>query len=276
MKNVLLIVVFLASSIQTSVAAEQSLAELPAAQKLAKLKAQAMSADYRADIGELGRLHEELGHWPKESELAYLARYWSGFASWRMAINGANRGMKSEELAAHLKEAAADFYVSIRLRDDFADAYAAAALVSSWLAAFAAGDLPAIRERIALSQALLAKASALDPDNPRVLWARGGFLLFAPESQGGSIARAIDVYRRMLVEASRRGVDAASPLPDWGKPESLMSAAYAHLRQTPPDLSAARREAAAALELQPEWSYVRDNLLKEIDDRTPTEEKRHE
>ena len=58
--------------------------------------------------------------------------------------------------------------------------------------------------------------------------------------------------------------DPGSPLPDWGKPEALMSLAYAHLNGAPPDLDAAEREARAALALQPEWSYVRDVLLPQI------------
>ena len=51
----------------------------------------------------------------------YLARYWAGFASWRLAINGASHGMSAEDLRENLETAAADFEASIRLREDFAD-----------------------------------------------------------------------------------------------------------------------------------------------------------
>jgi hypothetical protein len=231
------------------------------AQDLVKIKAQVMSADYRGDLKELARLHDQLAPWPKD----YLARYWSGFASWRIAINGANQGMKSDELATNLRSAATNFYASIQLKDDFADSYAAAALVNGWLAVFSSSDPVAMRERIALASALLARGAALDPKNPRVLWTRGGFYLYSPPAQGGSIARAIETYTEMLKEAEKRGVDATSPLPDWGKPEALMSLAYAHSMQKPPDLAAARAEAEAALKVQPEWAYVRDNLLKSLE-----------
>lgn len=223
------------------------------AQDLPKLKAQVMSADYRADLKELARLRDELAKSPKD----YLARYWSGFASWRIAMNGANHGMKSDELQTNLESAAADFYASIQLKDDFADGYAAASLVNGWLAVFGSS-----RERIALSSMLLAKAKALDPKNPRVLWGVGAVYLYSPN---GSIPKAIETYREMLKEAEKRGVDAASPLPDWGKPEALMSLAYAHMTRKPPDVNAAREEARAALKVQPDWSYVRDNLMKQID-----------
>ncbi|HEY2289236.1 MAG TPA: hypothetical protein VGM86_00920 [Thermoanaerobaculia bacterium] len=68
------------------------------------------------------------------------------------------------------------------------------------------------------------------------------------------------------VPSAERARDAlGSPLPDWGKPEALMSLAYSHLSQKPPDLDAAGEEAHAALRLQPEWSYVRDVLLPQIE-----------
>ncbi len=238
----------------------------PAARELAKLKAKVMAADYRANLEELARLRDELSRWRDDRELEYLARYWSGFASWRLAINGANHDMKADELTTNLKKAATEFYSAMRLKDDFADAYAAAALVNSWLAMMV--DL---QERLSLARALFSRGTALDPDNPRVLWTKGAFLLYAPESQGGSIPGAIEVYRRMLKEADRRGVNAESPLPDWGKPEALMSLAYAHTRLSPPDLRSAREEASAALKLEPEWSYVRDNLVPQIEQRLRAE-----
>jgi hypothetical protein len=245
----------------------------PAAQELTRLKAKLMSADYRAEIDELSRLRDEVARLGPDRDLGYLAHYWSGFASWRMAINGANHQMKTEDMKTHLQKAATEFYRSLRLKDDFADAYAAAALVNSWLATFYLGSNPdnvMVGERASLSLALYSRASALDPENPRVLWAKGAFLLFAPvapELQAGNIARAIEVYRRMLEAAERRGVNAASPLPDWGKPEALMSLAFAHTKQTPPDLRAALDEANAALKLEPDWSYVRDNLIPQIERR---------
>src|SRR5262249_16041957 len=121
------------------------------------------------------------------------------------------------------------------------------------------------QERLALSQTLFERASALDPENPRVLWAKGAFLLYTPASQGGSTAGAIQVYRHMLEMSEQRGVTPASPLPDWGKPEALMSLAFAHSRLTPPDLRAALDEANAALKIEPDWSYVRDILKPRLE-----------
>ena len=80
---------------------------------------------------------------------------------------------------------------------------------------------------------------------------------------GGSVPRAIEIYQQMRDEAERRGTDAASPLPDWGKAEALMSLGFAHMMQS--DLAKAREAAQAALKAQPEWSYVKTMLIPQIE-----------
>jgi hypothetical protein len=225
---------------------------------LVKTKARVMSADYRGDLEELARVRDEL-----TNDATYLGRYWRGFASWRIAINGANQAMKSEELMKHLRTAAIDFYASVRAKEDFADAYAAASLVNGWLAAFTPDDPLAMRERVSLAGALFARASALEPKNPRVLWTQAAFFLYSPKEQGGSVPRAIEVYQQMHEEAARRGTNPASPLPDWGKAEALMSLGYAQMMQS--NFAQAREAAQAALKAQPEWSYVKNTLLPQIE-----------
>lgn len=235
-----------------------------AERQLATAKSRLMSADYRGDLDELARWRDEALSLAGDPELGYLAHYWAGFASWRMAINGASRGMSIPDLRGHLERAGTDLDASIRLRGDFADSHAAAAGVYSWLQAFYQKDPAAQRARAEQSQRLLARALELEPDNPRVLWVQAIPYLFSPPEQGGNLGRAIELYRRMA-EVSQAASDAGSPLPDWGKPEALMSLAFAHLRQSPPDLAAASEEARAALRLQPEWSYVRDILVPQIE-----------
>lgn len=231
--------------------------------RLVTAKPKLMSADYRGDLEELARLREEVLPLTGDPALGYLAHYWAGFASWRIAMNGGNRGMSAEDLIANLERAAVNFEASIRLQDDFADGYAAAASVNGWLGAFDMRNSPTeTPERIKKFWQLLARATELEPDNPRVLWVKATPLLILPPDKGGNLNGAIELYRRMD-EVSPAASDAASPLPDWGKPEALMSLAYAHLQQS--DLASASAEAQAALRLQPEWSYLRDNLLPQIE-----------
>ncbi len=231
---------------------------------LVTAKPRLMSADYRADLDELARLREEVLLLADDPALGYLAHYWAGFASWRLAINGASRGMSLQDLQAHLEKAETEFEASTRRKDDFADGHAAAAGVCGWLMGFYRNDPAGLRERIEKFERLLARAEELEPDNPRMLWVKAAPFLYLPPEKGGNIDCAIEIYRRMD-EVSQAVSDAGSPLPDWGKPEALMSLAFAHLQQSPPDLASAREEARAALRLQPEWSYVRDILVPQIE-----------
>jgi hypothetical protein len=248
-----------------SAAPVQGPGSVPTERRLAATKQQIMAADYRADFAGLARLREEALRLEDDPAFGYLAHYWAGFASWRIAINGASHAMSATDLKTNLQKAVADFDASVRRKDDFADAYAAAFLADGWLAGMSSGNDPAaLREQSQRIQPRLKRAKELAPDNPRVLWAEGSVYLYTPPEYGGNVERALEIYRRMS-EVSPPASDASSPLPDWGKPEALMSLAYAHLSRKPPDLAAASEEALAALRLQPEWSYVRDVLLPQIE-----------
>jgi len=234
----------------------------PAA-RLAEAKARVMTADYQADLPGLARLREELAPLRTDPDLGHLAWYWSGFASWRIAINGSSKGMAQPELKANLEAALLDFQAAIGAREPFADAHAAAASVVGWLAAFHGGDGAAVREHLVRAVAFLARAKELEPDNPRVLWVEAAPYLFLPAERGGNPRRAIELYRRMLEVA--RPEDPGSPLPDWGRPEAHMSLAFAHLGEPVLDLDAAERETRAALRLRADWSYVRDVLAPRVE-----------
>jgi hypothetical protein len=237
-----------------------------AERQLAEAKPRLMSADYRADLADLARLREQVTALADDPAIGYLAHYWAGFASWRLAINGASHGMSADDIKAHLERAAVDFEASIRLRDDFADGYAAAASVNGWLTGINKDDAAVMREHLALARSRLARAKELAPANPRVLWVEGGALYFAPAAYGGSQERGMEVWRR-AAELGEAAAAAGALGPDWGQPEALMSLAFGHLNQATPDLAAASEEAHAALRLRPEWSYVRDILLPQIEAR---------
>jgi hypothetical protein len=230
--------------------------------KLVAIKAALMSADYRADLPKLASLRIGAAQLSEDPHFGYLADYWSGFASWRIVANGVSAKMSPDEAKAHLGRAVADFESSIRKKGDFADAYAGAAAVRGWLAAYMHADQAAMNQEIESFKRLLNRALELEPSNPRALWIQAVPFRVLPPERGGNIDRAIELYHKMLENAGP--LKPESPLPDWGKVEALMSLANAHLNKTSPDLNAAEEEASAALALQPDWHYVRDILIPQI------------
>ena len=65
-------------------------------EKLIAGKAGVMDADYRSDLARLTSLRAELKPLSDDPKLGCLADYWTGFASWRLAINGANAQMPAD------------------------------------------------------------------------------------------------------------------------------------------------------------------------------------
>ena len=229
--------------------------------KLVALKADLMTADYRADLPKLTTLRDRAARLSNDSKLGYLADYWTGFASWRIVVNGASAKMAPEEAKAHLQRAVADFESSARKKGDFADAHAAAAAVHGWLAAYNNADQAVMNHEIENYKRFLNRAVELEPANPRVLWIQAVPYMVLPPERGGNLDRAIEFYRQMIENA--RPLIPQSPLPDWGKVEGLMSLSYALMSKS--DLDGATEQANAALRLRPDWHYVRDILMPQIE-----------
>jgi len=231
--------------------------------QLVAIKAEVMAADYHADLAALASLRSRSAELSGDPELGYLADYWSGFASWRIVVNGTSAKMQREEAMTELRRAAVDFEKSVSKRNDFADAYAAAAAVHGWLASYQLSDPTARNDEVAAFQRLLKRAVELEPNNPRVLWIEAVPYAVLPPERGGNLDRAIELYRKMVDNATALNPD--SPLPDWGKPEALMSLAYAYMTKSSTELRTANENAAEALRLVPEWHYVKDILIPQID-----------
>ena len=233
--------------------------------KLVTIKAALMSADYRADLPELKSLRTRAAELSDDPNFGYLADYWSGFASWRLVINGVSAKMAPEEAKAQLARAVVDFETSIRKKTDFADSYVGAAAVHGWLAAYNHADEAAMNKEIEAFKRFLNRGLELDPTNPRALWIEAVPFIVLPPERGGNVDRAIELYQKMFEDAGPLRPE--SPLPDWGKVEALMSLANADLKKPSPDVDAAASNAREALRLRPDWHYVKDILMPQIDSR---------
>ena len=231
--------------------------------KLVAIKAAVMSADYRGDLAELASLRTKASEISNDSRFGYLADYWSGFASWRIVLNGGGTKLSADDGKAAITRAVIDFESSIRKKSDFADSWASAAAGHGLLAAYNRADAAVMKQEIEIFQKDIKQALELEPNNPRALWVQAIPYLVLPRERGGDIDHAIELYRKMLENS--RPPEPRSPLPDWGRPEALMSLANADIMKASPDVDQADVEAREALRLEPEWHYVRDILIPKID-----------
>lgn len=228
-------------------------------------------ADYAGDRQRLRDLHGALAAAPTTGTSESLVRYWRGFALWRRAINGFNDTPTPADLDADLAAASAEFEAALTQDPRLADAQAGLASCLG-MRIFLRKQLDDEgRALILRAKALLQQAQALEPANPRVLWARGPTEWWTPKGSPPDIAdqrqaRAIATYLRGLEGLPGSSRSGPEPLrPTWGEPELHMSLAWSYLNRRVPDLAQAELHARKALELVPSWHYVRDILLPQIE-----------
>jgi len=255
----------LAILVFSPIAAKATPAADPSREQVIRIVNQIKRADYEGDRAALQRLHLQLTPYVVNKDLSSRVHYWRGFSLWRRAINGFNDHVDPKDLQTDLLQALDEFDDAVAKDPAFVDAKIAALGCAGYLA-FGTGekDSQRIEQWIAKGRKLQAEAQAADPDNPRLMWVDGPGVWFTPPEHGGGQAKAIEVYKKGL-ETIRKKAASSDPLePTWGEPELLMSLAWSNLNRTTPDLDSAEHYAQSALQLVPNWHYLHDILIPQI------------
>jgi hypothetical protein len=255
-------------------AAAQSTYPAASVTPILKIVTQIQRADYEGDRPALARLYADLAPFLDDKSsgtsanktLISRVRYWRGFALWRRAINGFNETVEAKIQQQDLHQAIDEFTASSATDPSFVDAKIAAGSCLTFLAYGLGEKDPAIiKDFSTQATSILKEAMAAAPDNPRLLWVVGAIKWYAPPERGGGQEAAMKMYDQGLAWIRAHKSDPTDPLdPTWGEPELLMNIAWSEQNRTTPDLSAAERDARAALALVPYWHYVRDILLPQI------------
>jgi len=235
-----------------------------AREQAARIVAQIQRADYEGDRTAMQRGYDDLKPFIEDQKLAPRIRYWRGFAQWRRAINGFNDAVDPKALARDLNTALDEFKAAIELDPKFVDAKVGIISSLGFLLFADQQDEARKKERIEQILATEKEASAIAPENPRLIWVRGPILWNSPPERGGGQDKAIQNYQRGLEACSKIKTNNDPLEPSWGKPELMMSLAYCYLNANSADVNAAERYARNALENVPYWHYVRDILLPQI------------
>ena len=235
-----------------------------AREQAARIVTQIQRADYEGDRAAMQRGYNDLKPFMEDQKLASRIRYWRGFAKWRRAINGFNDAVDPKELARDLNSALDEFKAAIELDPKFVDAKVGIISSLGFLLFADRQDEARKKERIEQILATEKEASAMAPDNPRLIWVQGPILWNSPPERGGGQDKAIANYERGLEICSKIKTSDDPLEPSWGKPEFMMTLSYCHFNTKPSDLNAAERYARSALEIVPYWHYVRDVLLPQI------------
>ncbi len=241
----------------------------PDQQRIALVQA-IQRADYQGDRAALRRLHQELSAVPEDPATAARQRYWEGFALWRRAINGANERPPPDDLRLDLVAALSDFDRSLAADQHFDDANVGRISCLQFLAFVDRADPARSRESVSRFVALLKEVGPRARDNPRFQWIRGLSDWYTPPGSSSEVIqqhmeKAMATYAHGAELARAQKAMVTDPLdPSWGEPENLMSLAWCSLNKTTPDPQQAEVYARQALALVPDWHYVRDILLPQI------------
>lgn len=194
-----------------------------------------------------------------EPARADLAEYYVALADFRLiALYGNARGDRARALA-HADAAIAALERLVRRRPDCAEAHA--------LLGSAYGQKIGLRPVLGMtlgprSGRALERARRLAPDNPRVVLLEAIGAYNTPRMFGGSRERAREGFERALRLFAARGP--ADPLqPDWGHDEAYAWLGIAHRAEGRRDQARAAFE--AALRLNPQYGWVRHQLLPGLD-----------
>jgi len=170
-----------------------------------------------------------------------------------------------KEIEHDLQSAAAEFQQAEALDHTFADADVARASCLSNLLYLHRADAVRVQEFAAQARQALKEAETKAPDNARLTWVQGPNLWYRAGDNEELQKKTIESYERGLQVIRSQKANTSDPLqPSWGEPELLMNLAWSNLHRKTPDLDASQRYAQSALDLVPNWHYVRDILMPQI------------
>ena len=232
--------------------------------KVAEIVNKIQRADYAGDRTTLQKCYDELTPFLENAEIASHVRYWRGFDLWRSAINGFNESIDTSELEKLFAAAVNEFKGALEKDSNFVDAKVGMISCLGYMAFIHRNEPDKMQPLVAQVMVLVDEAKAAAPDNPRLIWVLGPIIRRNPPEHGGGLDGAIANYKRGLEICSKLKPNTDVLDPSWGKPELMMSLAFGSLNKNPPDTTEAERYARSALDIVPDWHYVRDILLPQI------------
>ncbi len=186
------------------------------------------------------------------------ALYFVGYANYSL-VNLPSEKESSEQNAdagiAALEEA-------IKLEPAFADAHA---LLGSLYGQKAAGGMMAGMKYGQKSAVTMERAITLQPKNPRILLLEGVSLFFKPAMWGGDKQKALGNLQRAC-DLAEKGACAAkeATMPDWGHADVFAWKGVMFAKSDEADTDNAKAAYERALQLQPNYAWVKYVLLPKL------------
>jgi len=241
--------------------------------KVVRLASEIRKAAYSDDGERLEALVEEMAPYADEGKgeggaLASRAHYWRGFALWRSAWNGMRipagdpPTRESSTVEESLRAAVDELQKSSEEDPTFVEPrIVQLACLEELAPTVPASERPKEYRRL---WDLLVETQKQAPQNPRLAWVFGTVKWDTPVKQGGGQDKAVQTFRDGLDWVRKQTIADATD-PAWGEAELLLGLAEARFRGKPQNLDAAGHYAAAVLNVEPNWRYVKEVLIPQIE-----------
>jgi hypothetical protein len=222
----------------------------------------AYDANYRNDQAGLRAAIAALESLAKHGDEGAYAHYYLWWTYWALTASQAqDKDMAGGLASARLALQHARSAVASRDRDPEFQAALANALIGVGVMD-RSGFEPVLKELTTVR----AKAVELGPTNPRAVLMDAGVIFNTPPEAGGSQERGIARWQEALklfeAEANEKTVDPIAPR--WGHALAYGWMAGLYLRTSPPQKELARKAAETALEMRPDFWWVRDQILPQL------------
>jgi tetratricopeptide (TPR) repeat protein len=186
--------------------------------------------------------------------------HYKGYALYRKSTLMQNGGSE-DDLKTVLEEASQALEESAKTLQ-WAETFALHSSIFGQMISLSPGPFNAMRLGPKSDHAM-AHAVALGPNNPRVFLLRGVGSIFKPALFGGGLDKAEkDIQKAIALFASDKP---EAPAPSWGYAEAYAWLGRVYLKQDRPE--EARAAYNRALELQPDYGWVKFVLLPELENK---------
>lgn len=187
----------------------------------------------------------------------YLCHYYLGYAYYRLSV----LCNEEQKVSQYVEDGIEHLAKSIELKDDFSDSHA---LLSSLY-----GSKIIINPLLGMTLGPeagkeISRANELNPNNPRAYLVHGISKYHTPPMWGGGVDKAIE----SLLKATSLYDSLPPPdslMPDWGHDEAYLWLGNCYMRKE--DYKSAKLQFQKALQINPENGQVRDELLKEVEEK---------
>ena len=232
------------------------------AEALLDARTRAYNANFRNDAPGMKRAVADFERLSQDAKVRPYALYYAAWTEWVLTASYYEAQDQPAAIAT-IRSAVAHARAAAEARPEDADFQC---MLANSMIGLAVMDTSQMREIFPQVVPVRRKAVELGPANPRVLIMDAGVIFHTPPERGGSQEKALEQWRRAMElferEAASKPADAL--MPRWGRAEAYGWFASMYLAATPPQTEAARKAAARALELRPDYWWVKERVMPKL------------